>query len=180
MKRRLTLRVALALPFALASTHPLAADSQAKKSPPASQAAPSKPAEEVPPIFDTEALAEKQFFAIQNVCLQSNRRMLAFFGTNDCVPCRTVNRAVFAGKFYEAMIKQFVPLFIDVTPGTPNVAVMKKLDIDPGKGLPGVVIIDDKGYTLEVLKNGEMAEIAKKGDAAVQAWILARLIKTDY
>jgi hypothetical protein len=138
------------------------------------------PAKELPPIFDTEAIGEKQLAWFKVVCQQSNRRMLVFFGTNDCMPCRTVNHAVHAEKFYEVMLKQFVPVFIDVTPGGPNVQLMKSFEIDPAKARPGVVIFDSEHRVLEILRNGEMAEVAKKGDEAIQSWLLARFISTDY
>jgi thiol:disulfide interchange protein len=163
-------RLPIALLLALAAVRPAGAESPAK-TPTASR--------ELPPIFDREALGERQLDWFTRVCYQSNRRMLVFFGTNDCVPCRTANRAVHADKFYEAMIRQFVPVFIDVTPGGPNVDLLTRFGIDPKKGMPGVVVFDNEHRLLEVLKNGEMAEVAKKGDEAVQAWILARFIKTE-
>jgi hypothetical protein len=140
--------------------------------PAATPAAASKA--EAPPIFDPEADGELSLKARFEICGRSNRRLIVFFGTNDCGVCRVVNDAVYEKRFYDELIKQFVPEFIDVAPGTSNAEIPVRYGIDPKAPLPGVVIFDPKHRVTEVLAKGEMAAVAAKGKEAVQLWILER------
>ena len=129
---------------------------------------------EEPPIFDPEADGMLVLAHYGEVCEKSNKRLLVFFGTNDCAACRVVNKAIFEPRFYAELIKQFVPAFIDVTEGTASSSLPEQYGIDPDAPLPGVVLFDPKHTVLEVLRKGEMAATAKKGKDAVQLWILER------
>ncbi len=133
---------------------------------------------EEPPIFDPEADALLVLAHYKEVCEKSNRRLLLFFGTNDSAACRVVNQAIYEPRFYAELIKQFVPAFIDVTPGTANSGLPREYGIDPNAPLPGVVLFDPKHTVLEVLGKGEMAAIAKKGKDAVQLWVLERFFRS--
>lgn len=139
----------------------------------------AKPATKKPPIFDTEINGFLELQQKADVCFQSNRRMLVVLGTNDCDLCRVVNSAIHERMFYDVLFKQFVPVFIDVTPGSRNSQLLKNLKVDESKGLPVIAIFDDKNVFMEATQKGEMVSTAKKGVEAVQGWIIARLIKTD-
>ena len=99
-------------------------------------------------------------------------------GTNDCRPCALFNHAIHKGKFFEAVTHDFVPVEIDVS-NMPNAALIDKYMINPKAELPAILIFLPDGRLLEALAHGEMATIAKKGDDAVQEWLLARFLKTE-
>lgn len=145
---------------------------------PAEKAPTATPKAEAPPIFDPEADGELALDARFEVSQQSNRRLIVFFGTNDCQACRVVNAAVHEKRFYEELIKQFVPEFIDVAPGTSNAEIPRRYGIDPKAPLPGVVIFEPGRRVAEVLAKGEMAGVAGKGKEAVQLWILERFSRS--
>jgi hypothetical protein len=130
------------------------------------------------PIFDPEAVGEKQIADYQKVCLDSGRRLLLVFGTNDCAPCRAFNRALHKDKFFKPFINQFVPVFVDVSSGT-NAQLLVRYNIDTRAEQPGIVILMPDARIIEVLAHGEMAALTRKGDAAVQEFFLARFLKTD-
>lgn len=130
------------------------------------------------PVFDSEAVGEKQIADYQKVCLDSGRRLLLVFGTNDCAPCRAFNGALHKDKFFEPFINQFVPVFIDVSNGT-NASLLALYNIDPRADQPGIAILMPDARIIEVLGHGEMAGLTRKGDAAVQEFFLARFLKTE-
>lgn len=130
------------------------------------------------PIFDTEAVGETQIADYQKVCLDSGRRLLIVFGTNDCAPCRAFNHALHTDKFFDAFINQFVPVFVDVSSGT-NAQLLVRYDINPHAEQPGIVILMPDARIIEVLAQGEMAALTRKGDAAVQEFFLTRFLKTE-
>jgi hypothetical protein len=169
MTRHLTL--ALSLAALLAGSAPAAPPQ--KKAPGTPTAVPA-PNAEVPPIFDPDADGDKTLAHYGSVCEQSNRRLFLTFGTNDCKPCRVVNKAIYDPKFLTQFLRQFVPAFIDVTPGSTNAAIPARYGIDSAAALPGIVLFTPKGSAVEVLKSGEMAAIASKGPEAVQLWIIDR------
>ena len=132
------------------------------------------------PIYDLEALGEAQIEAGQRVAFDSKRRLLVNFGTNACgEPCVAFNKAIFDKKFYLALIKQFVPVFVEVTPGTRNEKLLEKYGIDASKGLPAVIIFDPVRTEVAAAKRGEVAAVAKKGPEAVQEWILGQFQKDE-
>ena len=141
---------------------------------PAAKPSAAAPEADAPPIFDPIADGEMTLAHYRSVCEQSNRRLLLLFGTNDCRPCRVVNTAIYDPMFLRPLMKQFVPAFVDVTPGTANAGLPARYGIDPKAPLPGVVIFDSKHNVTEALKNGEMAAVAAKGPEAVQLWIVQR------
>ncbi|HQR47571.1 MAG TPA: thioredoxin family protein [Thermoanaerobaculia bacterium] len=134
----------------------------------------AKPTPAAPLLYDPEADGELTLNFYWDVCRRSNRSLLVFFGTNDCVPCRAVNKGVFEDRFYRELVKQFVPAFIDVSPGTPNAEIPARYGVDPNAPLPAVVIFDSSRRVKEVVGKGEMAAVAAKGKEAVQLWILER------
>lgn len=154
-----------------------AAPPTGKGTPPAATPA-TAPKGEAPPIFDPEMDGELALKARFEMCERSNRRLIVFFGTNDCRACRVVNQAVYEKRFYDELIKQFIPEFIDVAPGTSNAEIPKRYGIDPKAPQPGVVIFAPNHTVTEVLAKGEMAGIAAKGKDAVQLWILERFAKS--
>ncbi len=166
-------------PFSVLLTALLLLTVRAGAAPPTAQGRPpaATPAT-APPIFDPEMDGDLALKARFEICEKSNRRLIVFFGTNDCPACRVVNQAVYEKRFYEELIKQFVPEFIDVPPGTSNAEIPKRYGIDPKAPLPGVVIFDPNHTVTEVLAKGEMAGIAAKGKDAVQLWILERFAKS--
>ncbi|HEX2798467.1 MAG TPA: thioredoxin family protein [Thermoanaerobaculia bacterium] len=172
MNPRTLFALLLGLEFCLSSAGPAAAAPPAQKKPAPTPAVPEAP------IFDREAVGEKQIADYQKVCLDSGRRLLLVFGTNDCAPCRAFNRALHKDKFFEPFINQFVPVFVDVSSGT-NASLLVRYDIDTRAEQPGIVILMPDARIIEVLAHGEMAALARKGDAAVQEFFLARFLKTD-
>ena len=134
----------------------------------------STPRAELPPIFDVEADGELTLQHYGDVCQRSNRRCIVFFGNNGCDSCRTVASAIFERRFYIELLKQLVPVFIDVEPGSANADIPARYGIDPKAPFPGVVIFDPKGNVTETLKKGEMDAVAKKGKEAVQLWLIDR------
>jgi hypothetical protein len=133
---------------------------------------------EAPPIFDPEVDGELALKARWDQCAKSGRRLIVVFGTNDCEACRVVNQGIFEKRFYEELIKQFVPEFIEIAPGSTNAEIPARYGIDPKAPLPGVVIFDPDGRVSEVLAKGEMADVARKGKEAVQLWILDRFYRS--
>jgi len=169
MARNLTLALSIAL---LAAGAVSAAPAQ--KTPAAEKATPTPAPADSLPIFDPEADGDMTIAYYKSVCDQSNRRMILVFGTNDCPPCRNVNKAIYEPKFLTQLLRQFVPAFVDVTPGNANAAIPARFGVDPKAPLPAIIIFGPRGGVDEVLREGEMAAIAAKGPEAVQLWIIQR------
>lgn len=168
MKLPLRLAVpALAL-AALAAPAP-AADA---KKPPATARA------EEPPIYDPDAIGEKAIAHYQKAAKDSGRRLLVNLGSNDCAACAVFNRALHKDKFMTAFVQQFVPANVDVS-NMPNASLIDKYLINPRAELPAILIFMPDGRLIEALAQGEMAAIAKKGEGAVQEWLLARFTRGD-
>jgi hypothetical protein len=163
----------LALPIALLAAGTVSS-APPEKTPTAPTAATAPAPADSLPIFDPEADGDLTITYYKGVCDQSNRRMILVFGTNDCKPCRTVNTAIYEPKFLTQLLRQFVPAFVDVTPGNANAAIPARYGIDPKAPLPAIVIFGPRGGVDEVLKEGEMAAIAAKGPGYVQLWIVQR------
>ena len=140
--------------------------------------APPAPAVPEDPIFDAEAIGAKQIADYQKVCLDSGRRLLIVFGTNDCAPCRVFNRALHKDKFFEPFISQFVPVYVDVSSGT-NASLLVDYNIEARAEPPGIVILMPDARIIEVLAHGEMAALTRKGVSAVQEFFLARFVKSE-
>ena len=180
---RPTVRLAAALllvaaPFAtpLAAAEPPAAPrSPAAPKTPAEPAAPAPP--EMLPVYDTTSVGALAVEAASRAAADSSRRLLVNFGTNDCAPCRTFNDAVYEEPFQTAFFAQFVPVFVDVSPGSPNRDLLTRYGIDSSKGLPAVVLSDESLRVAEATKEGELAAAGAKGKDAVQEWLLKRFKK---
>ncbi|MGA7990375.1 MAG: thioredoxin family protein [Thermoanaerobaculia bacterium] len=157
--------------LALASAAPAPATEPAKKNPVAA------PRDEAP-IYDPEAIGEKAIALYQKTANDSGRRLLVNFGTNDCSACRVFNRALHKDKFFDAFVQQFVPANIDVS-NMPNAALIDKYLINPKAELPAIFIFMPDGRLIEGLAHGEMAAITKKGEGAVQEWLLSRFAKSQ-
>ena len=161
----------LALTVLAALTFPAGAAAPAKKTPvPA--------AEPATPIYDPDTVGAQVIASYQKVALDSGRRLLVNFGTNDCPACRVVNRAIHEEKFFDAFVKQFVQADVDVSTGT-NAILLDSYHVNPRADLPAIVILMPDGRIIETLAHGEMAEIAKKGDDAVRQWFLARFATSE-
>jgi thioredoxin family protein len=174
MKLRTPLALCFGLDLCLALAGPAAATGPTQKKPETAAPTPSREA----PIFDTDAVGEKQIAEYQKVCLDSGRRLLVVFGTNDCAPCRVFNRALHKDKFFEPFVNQFVPVFVDVSSGT-NAVLLVDYNIDPHAEQPAIVILMPDARIIEVLAHGEMAALTRKGDSAVQEFFLSRFMKTE-
>lgn len=135
------------------------------------------PASEALPIYDTTSIGGLAVEAASKAAKDSGRRLLVNFGTNDCAPCRVVNDAIYEEPFLSAFFKQFVPVFVDVAPGSPNRALLERYGIDSSKGLPAVVLSDESLRVAEATKEGELAALGAKGKDEVRAWLLARFRK---
>lgn len=144
-----------------------------KKTPPAAVA----PADSAP-IYDPDMIGEKAIASAQKVASDSGRRLLLNFGSNDCAACAVFNRALHKDKFFDAFSHQFVAENIDVS-NMPNAALVDKYFINPKAPLPAIIIFMPDGRLIEALAHGEMAAIAKKGEPAVQEWLLKRFAKSD-
>jgi hypothetical protein len=169
----MTLPLRSALPLvallALGAAAPLGAAEPAKTAAPSAEPA---------LIYDPDLIGEKAIEAAQDVAKESGRRLLVNLGTNDCEPCVVFNRAIHKDKFFGAFIQQFVPAYVDVS-NLPNAALIDKYIINPKAPLPAILIFMPDGRLIEALAHGEMAAIAKKGEGAVQEWLLKRFVKGD-
>lgn len=154
---------------------PAAPATQSRKS---AGAAKPTPKGELPPIFDAEADGDLTLQHYWDVCRRSNRRCIVFFGNNDCDSCRVVASAIFERRFYTELLKQLVPSFVNVEPGSASAEMPARYGIDPKAPFPGVVIFDPKGAVMETLAKGEMDAVAKKGKEAVQLWLIDRFDRT--
>jgi hypothetical protein len=163
------LRLALVALAAVALASAAHADGP-RKAPPAA-------ADDVP-IYDPDVVGEKAIAFYQKAALDSGRRLLLNLGTNDCAPCQTFNRALHKDKFWDAFIQQFIPADVDVS-SQGNAMLIEKYHVNPKAELPAILLFMPDGRLIEALAHGEMAAIAKKGEGAVQEWLLARFAKSD-
>lgn len=154
-----------------ASAAPVSAAEPARKTPTAA------PAGDLP-IYDTDVIGEKSIAFAQKVASDSGRRLIVNLGTNDCRPCAVFNHALHKGKFFDAFNHEFVPVEVDVS-NMPNAALIDTYMINPKAELPAILIFMPDGRLIEALAHGEMAAITKKGDDAVQEWLLARFLKSS-
>lgn len=143
----------------------------------AGAAQPPVPSAEELPIYDTTSVGALAVEAASKAASESGRRLMVNFGTNDCAPCRVFNDAIYEEPFLSAFFKQFVPVFVDVAPGSPNRALLERYGIDASKGLPAVVLSDESLRVAEATKEGELAALGAKGKDEVRAWLLARFRK---
>ncbi len=128
----------------------------------------------LPPIYESYLVGEKAIAAAGRVATSSGRRVLVNFGTNDCDACRVVNDAIYDPVFLEPFMKQFIPVFIDVSPSNPNRELLARYGIDPAKGLPAIVVSTKELDPAVVTRDGEVARAAANGKKAVQDWLLGQ------
>lgn len=128
----------------------------------------------LPPIYESYLVGEKAIAAAGRVATASGRRVLINFGTNDCDACRVVNDAIYDPVFLDAFLKQFVPVFIDVSPSNPNRELLERYAIDPARGLPALVVSTKELEPAVVTRDGEVARAAAGGKKAVQDWLLGQ------
>ena len=132
---------------------------------------PAKPQPE--PIYDIYASGTLALKAMEQAAIETNKRILANFGTNDCALCVTFASAMQGTRAFEAALaEQFFVVWIDVSPGSPNEQLLKANGIDASKGLPAVVVIDVVSGTSDFFREGEAAEAARKGPEAVRTFLL--------
>ena len=170
----LSLRLSLGISAGLS---PAAAGAEKKAVAPASVPAAS-PSGRTGPIFDSDAIGQRQIVDYQKVAKDSGRRLLLIFGTNECAPCRAFNHAIHEKQFFSAFINQFIPVYIDVSSGT-NASLLADYNVNPAAEQPGIVILMPDGRIMDVLAQGEMAALTRKGDASVQEFFLTRFLKTE-
>lgn len=142
-------------------------------------AEPPAPAQPALPIYDTTSIGALAIEAASKAAADSGRRLFVNFGTNDCTPCRVVNDAIYEEPFESAFFAQFVPVFVDVAPDSPNRELLERYGIDATKGFPALVISDDVLRVAETTKDGEVAAAGKKGKEAVREWLLKRFKKDE-
>ena len=160
--------------LALACAVSASADEPAKKKTP-----PSTAADDAQPIYyDPDLIGDKAIVAAQKVASDSGRRLLLNLGSNDCSACAVFHRALHKDKFFEVFSHQFVLENVDVS-NMPNAALVDKYFINPKAPLPAILIFMPDGRLIEALAHGEMATVAKKGESAVQEWLLKRFAKSD-
>ncbi len=141
-------------------------------------AGPPAPSPGTLPIYDSTSVGALAIEAASKAAADSGRRLFVNFGTNDCAPCRVVNDAIFEEPFLTAFLAQFIPVFVDVAPGTSGRDLLARYGIDAGKGLPAVVLSDEMLRVAETTKEGEMSALGVKGKDAVRDWILKRFQKS--
>src|SRR5262249_20206383 len=127
-----------------------------------------------PPIYDKESDGVRAIEAGARYCAKSGHRLIINFGTNDCDTCRVVSRVMQEPTFHEALVNDFFPVYVDVSPGTKNAELLKRFKIDASKGLPAIVICDENMKATVATQKGEMAALAKKGDREVELWLLSQ------
>jgi hypothetical protein len=137
-------------------------------------AEPPAPSPDTLPIYDTTSIGALAIEAASKAAVDSGRRLLVNFGTNDCAPCRVVNDAIYEEPFLTAFLGEFVPVFVNVGPGSRNEEVLTRYGIDPAQGLPAVVLSDEMMRVAEATKEGELAAAGAKGKEAVREWLLKR------
>lgn len=137
---------------------------------------PASPSEALP-IYDTTSIGSLAIEAASKAAIDSGRRLFVNFGTNDCAPCRVVNDAIYEEPFFTAFLGEFVPVFVNVAPGSRNQPLLARYGIDPDRGLPAVVLSDSSMRVAETTKEGELAAAAAKGKDAVREWLLARFAR---
>ena len=142
-------------------------------------AEPPAPAPESLPIYDTTSVGALAIEAASKFAEDSGRRLFVNFGTNDCAPCRVVNDAIYEEPFLTAFLNQFVPVFVDVAPGSSGRDLLARYDLDAGKGLPAIVLSDERLRVAETTKGGEMVALGAKGKEAVREWLLKRFKKNE-
>lgn len=145
----------------------------------AATADPPAPSPDTLPIYDTTSIGSLAVEAASKAAIESGRRLLVNFGTNDCVPCRVVNEAIYEEPFQTAFFGEFVPVFVDVSPGSPNEALLTRYGVDASKGLPAIVLSDAQMRVSEVTKEGEVAAAGTKGKEAVREWLLKRFSRKE-
>ena len=160
------------------SAEPQKKEAQKKSGVRAPAPASSPTVQQAAPIFDSDAIGQRQIADYQKVAQDSGRRLLLVFGTNECAPCRAFNRAIHEKLFFAAFINQFIPVYVDVSSGT-NASLLVDYNVNPAAEQPGIVILMPDARITDVLAQGEMAALTRKGDAAVQEFFLARFLKTD-
>ncbi len=158
-------RPAAAVLLAALALAPVSAPAAPKRTPPPDA-----------PIYDPYLDGEKAIAAYQKVAQDSGRRLLVNLGRNDCDTCAVFNRAIHRPKFWDAFNQQFVTVEVDVS-NLPNAALVDKYLINPKAELPAILIFLPDGRFIEGLAHGEMAALAKKGEEAVQGWLLSRYAK---
>lgn len=160
-----SVRPATALALAALVLAPLPASALPKRTPPPDA-----------PIYDPYLDGEKAIAAYQKTAQDSGRRLLVNLGRNDCDACAVFNRAIHRPKFWESFNQQFVTVEVDVS-NLPNAALIDKYLVNPKAELPAILLFLPDGRFIEGLVHGEMAALAKKGEEAVQGWLLSRYAK---
>lgn len=173
--RRLLRASSLAL-LACSLTAPLAG-APPPVSPP-SPVTPPSPAVSDGPVYDPFTSATLALQSAAEVAAAKNVRILVNFGTNDCEPCVTFSKAIHEDPTFEVALRdQLVTVWIDAIPGSENEKVFKGYGLDRSKGLPAVAILDIAMRTSTIFKNGEAAEAARKGTAAVRDFLLKQFVE---
>jgi hypothetical protein len=131
-----------------------------------------------PPIYDSYTSGEKAVMETARQCIASGRRLYLNFGTNDCELCYTASEAVQDPAFREKFFGQFIPLYIDISPGTENAKFLESYGIDPSKGLPAMAVIEFSPRKATIAQKGEFADAAKMGPEAVRFFLSQFLTQT--
>jgi thiol:disulfide interchange protein len=136
----------------------------APEKPAAAKPATAKPA--APAVYDESADAKADVAAAMAKAKTEKKRVLVTIGANWCSWCRTLD-GVFTKdeKVAPALAKSYVPVKVDVGKMTKNLDLAASWGVDPKKGVPLLVVIDEKGNAVKV-PSTETLESGKGYDTA--------------
>ena len=136
----------------------------AEAKPATAKPAAAKPAG--PAVYDESADAKADVAAALAKAKKEKKRVLVTLGANWCGWCRTLD-GVFTKdeKVAPALAKSYVPVKVDVGKMTKNLDLAASWGVDPKKGVPLLVVIDEKGNAVKV-PSTETLESGKGYDTA--------------
>ena len=136
----------------------------AAPTPAAAKPAAAKPP--VPAVYDESADAKADVAAALAKAKKEKKRVLVTLGANWCGWCRKLDGLFTKDeKIAPALAKSYVPVKVDVGRMTKNLDLAASWGVDPKKGVPLLVVIDEKGNAVKV-PSTETLESGKGYDTA--------------
>lgn len=124
----------------------------------------AKPA--APAVYDESADAKADVAAALAKAKKEKKRVLVTLGANWCGWCRTLDRLFTKDeKVAPALAKSYIPVKVDVGKMTKNLDLAASWGVDPKKGVPLLVVLDEKGNAVKV-PSTETLESGKGYDTA--------------
>lgn len=124
----------------------------------------AKPAS--PAVYDESADAKADVAAALAKAKKEKKRVLVTLGANWCGWCRKLDGLFTKDeKIAPALAKSYVPVKVDVGRMTKNLDLAASWGVDPKKGVPLLVVIDEKGNAVKV-PSTETLESGKGYDTA--------------